>query len=74
MTTEKIWVEHAADMVRAIRVLETMTKDLNADNGVSDLEFMIPTSIDVRIYGASPSFRLVMEDQAWYIEIVGDVK
>lgn len=62
----KFWHEHLRDVVRAMDVLDKMTKELNVDNGVSDLEFMVPTQVGVMIYG-QPVFHLVLEDEAWYM-------
>jgi hypothetical protein len=64
----KFWHEHLRDAVRAMDVLEKMTKDLNEDTGISDLEFMVPTEVSVMIYGEPAGFTLVLEDDAWWLK------
>lgn len=67
MTETKYWHEHLRDIVRAMDVLEKMTKGLNEDDGVSDLEFIIPAEIKMSIYDEPTSSKLVFEDKAWWL-------
>lgn len=69
MSDKRIWVEHAADMVRAIRIMESVTRRINVDSGVSDLEFMVPSSVEIRLGGMPTGYSLELEDGVWYIRV-----
>ena len=68
----KYWVAHLEDVVRAMKVLDQMKKDLNKGQPEhSDLEFMVPTSVIVQCYD-EVFVTLVLEDDEWYMQTGDD--
>lgn len=65
----KIWVEHAEDMVRVLRALETFEKAI-PEHDKSDLEYDI--SVKITCYGDPSGFSFVKEDDTWYLEVESD--
>jgi hypothetical protein len=50
--------------------MEKLTTELNNEPPThSDLTFMVPTRVEIEIYGEPTNFALVLEDGAWYLEV-----
>lgn len=74
MVSDKIWSTYVRHIATALRTMEKFTKELNNEPPKdSDLEFMVPTRIDIHIFGAPSGYALVMEDGEWFLDMGNEI-
>lgn len=66
---QRIWVEHARNMVKMMDRLDTMRKSLIADEGPSDLEYPSIERVPVKIWDEDTGWTIVYHEDAWWIEL-----